>query len=127
MKSDYYCVAMSPGFTTAAAQFSTPPEEYQENYGYKLQVQFEDKNDDEYKIDVIVTDTKNSKDKNDFFAHNNIVEFVVDDKPKSTVTTGGNVSFDKLLGGNGVEIKAVYAFKEEPLIIGDWKNGWRDK
>lgn len=37
------------------------------------------------------------------------------------------MSFDKLLGGNGVEIKAVYAFKEEPLIIGDWKNGWRDK
>lgn len=126
---DYYCVAMAPGFTTAAEKYCTPAEDGNINFGYKLQVCFQDKDGNSYDMDVIVAEEKNSSDKNDFYPHNNLVEFVVDGRPKDTVTVGGNVSFDKLLGGSELEITEVYAYKDEAIATGNYRDGgcWKDR
>lgn len=129
LESDYYCVAMAPGFTTLAEEYCTPAEEGNVNFGYKLQICFSDKNENEYSMDVVVTTTKASSDINDFYPHDNLVEFVVDGKPKDTITTEGNVSFDKLLGGSGLEITKVYAYREGAMITGGWwpQGHWEDR
>lgn len=126
---DYYCVAMAPGFTTAAEKYCTPAEEGNINFGYKLKVCFQDKDGNSYDMDVIVAEEKNSSDQNDFYPHNNLVEFIVEGSPQDTVTVGGNVSFDKLLGGSDLEITEVYAYKDGAIVTGNYRDGghWEDR
>ena len=121
-EDDYYCVAMAPGFTTNAEKYCAPPENsaYM-NKGHKLRVCFQDEKGTDYYMDVVVTVAKNSSDENDFYPHNNIVEFVVDGKPKDTVRDEkDNVSFDILLGGKGLSVTEVYAYKDGAMIEGSY-------
>lgn len=127
---DYYCVAMAPGFTTSAEEHCIQAKDGNVNFGYKLQVCFEDIDGVSYNMDVIVAETKASSDPKDFYPHNNLVEFVVDGKPKNTVTDStGNISYDILLGGNGLEITEVYAYKDGAMITGNYRDGgnWEDR
>lgn len=45
------------------------------------------------------------------------------------ITEGGNVSFDKLLGGTELEIEEVYAYKEGAYVTGNYRDGgcWEDR
>lgn len=128
-ESDYYCVAMAPGFITAASKYCTPAEDGNINFGYKLQICLNDNKGNEYSMDVVVADQKYSKDENDFYPHNNLVEFIVDGNPQNDICEGGNVSFDKLLGGNNLKIVEVYAYEDGALITGNYRNGgqWEDR
>ncbi|MDE6388765.1 MAG: hypothetical protein K2L82_13285 [Lachnospiraceae bacterium] len=76
-KSDYYCVAMSTGFITAADELCTPEPQYNRNFGFKLQIQLEDSKGSEYNMDVIIADAKSSSDAYDFHAHSNLIEFLL--------------------------------------------------
>jgi len=79
-------------------------------------------------MDIIVADEKYSKDENDFYPHNNLVEFIVDKTPKSDICEKGNVSFDKLLGGNELEITKVYAYEDGALVTGNYFYGiWEER
>lgn len=53
----------------------------------------------------------------------------MDGRPQDTVTVGGNVSFDKLLGGSELEITEVYAYKDEAMVTGNYRDGgcWEDR
>lgn len=121
--NDYYCVAMARGFITEAKEFCTPPAQYNINAGYKMQVQLEDSQNNVYKMDVIIIEAKGSDDSKDIYTHNNIVEFFVEDKPSENISVEGNVSFDKLLGGENLEIERVYAYEEGAIIEGNYNNG----
>ncbi|GFI02890.1 MAG: hypothetical protein HFI44_16180 [Lachnospiraceae bacterium] len=128
--NDYYCVAMAKGFTKLAEEYCTPAEEGNINYGYKLQVRFEDEDGKSYSMDVIVAEAKGSSDSDEFYPHDHLVEFVVDEKPKgSIVNEKSNVSFDLLLGGKGLEIKEVYAYKDGAFVEGNYRADyqWKDK
>lgn len=81
-----------------------------------------------YDLDVIVVDEKHSEDRNDFYPHNNIVEFVTGNNINDAILEGGNVSFDKLLCGTQLEIEEVYAYKEGAYITGNyWQPHWEDR
>lgn len=128
--NDYYCVAMAKGFTKLAEEYCTPAEEGNINYGYKLQVRFEDEDGKSYSMDVIVAEAKGSSDSDEFYPHDHLVEFVVDEKPKgSIVNEKSNVSFDLLLGGKGLEFKEVYAYKDGAFVEGNYRADyqWKDK
>ena len=129
-RNDFYCVAMAPGFSYRANLFCTPPENNGDvNKGHKLQICLEDNNGKEYSMDVIIAVSKSSEKNDDLYPHDHLVEFVVDNKPKDTVTVGGNVSFDKLLGGKDLEITKVYAYRDGAMIAGHWwpVKYWEDK
>ncbi len=128
-EDDYYCVAMARGFATAADALCTPAPQYNENFGFKLQVQLEDSMGNEKRMDVIIADVKASDDPNDFYTHASIVEFIVEDVPGDAVSEGGNVSFDKLLGGQGLEIERVYAYDNGAMVVGNGYKGvhWEDR
>lgn len=128
-EDDYYCVAMARGFATAADALCTPAPQYNENFGFKLQVQLEDSMGNEKRIDVIIADVKASDDPNDFYTHASIVEFIVEDVPGDAISEGGNVSFDKLLGGQGLEIERVYAYDNGAMVVGNGYKGvhWEDR
>lgn len=120
---DYYCVAMAPGFITRASNYCTPAEEGNINFGYRFLVRLCDKNGGNYDLNVIVVDEKNSEDRSDLYPHNNIVEFVTNNALSDDITEGGNVSFDKLLGGTELEIEEVYAYKEGAYVTGNYRDG----
>lgn len=129
-EDDYYCVAMARGFATAADELCTPAPQYNANFGFKLQVQLADSKGNEKRMDVIIADVKASNDANDFHTHTNLVEFIVEDKPGEAISEEGNVSFDKLLGGQGLEIKSVYAYEDGAMVVGyeDKEQGhWKDR
>lgn len=128
-EDDYYCVAMAKGFATAAEALCTPAPEYNRNFGFKLQVQLGDSKGREYNLDVIVADVKGSYDDNDFYTHTSLVEFIVEDKPGDAISEEGNVSFDKLLNGQGLEIKKVYAYENGAMVVGNEYHGanWEDR
>lgn len=115
----------------SADEFCDYPEENNINYGYILEIDFEDRDEKTYSIDVIVSDEKYSSDRGDFYPHNNIVEFIVDGVPKGNITENGkdgdNVSFDKLLGGKDVTVEKVYSYEDEVLVTGNYLEGWRLK
>ena len=121
--NDYYCVAMARGFATKAEETCTPPAQYNMNAGYKMQVQLEDSQNNVYKMDVIIVEVKGSDDPNDFYTHNNIVEFFVEDEPSENISVKRNVSFDKLLGGENLEIKRVYAYENGAIVEGNYNKG----
>ena len=77
-------------------------------------------------MDVVVVEHKDSTVPNDYYSHNNIIEFVVDSKPKGDIVQGGNVNLDVMFGAKGVEITKVYAYEEGAMIVGtEWQNaGW---
>lgn len=129
--NDFYCVAMAPGFAEEAKKYCTPPaQEGNINAGYKLQVQLEDSKSNIYTMDVIIADIKSSSDSNDFYTHNHLVEFFVEQKPGENISTGGNVSFDKLLGGKDLEITKVYAYENGAMMEGNYngeKGNWKDR
>ena len=122
---------MAPGFITRASNYCTPAEEGNINFGYRFLVRLCDKNGGNYDLNVIVVDEKNSEDRSDLYPHNNIVEFVTNNTLSDDITEGGNVSFDKLLGGTELEIEEVYMLikKEHMLqeIIGMEAAGRIDK
>ena len=125
---DYYCVAMAPGFITKASGYSTPATEGNINFGYRFLVRLCDEEGKNYDLDVIVVDEKHSEDRNDFYPHNNIVEFVTGNNINDAILEGGNVSFDKLLCGTQLEIEEVYAYKEGAYITGNyWQPHWEDR
>ncbi len=72
---------------------------------------------------------KNSEDRSDLYPHNNIVEFVTNNALSDDITEGGNVSFDKLLGGTELEIEEVYAYKEGAYVTENYRDGgcWKDR
>ena len=83
----------------------------------------------EKRMDVIIADEKASSATNDFYTHTSIVEFIVEDTPGNAISEGGNVSFDKLLGGQGLEIKSVYAYENGAMVVGNEYKGahWEDR
>ena len=129
MEDDYYCVAMSPGFATAAEKTCSPPQQGNINYGYTLQIQLENVEKELYTMDVVIADAKASEDEKDFHTHDHLIEFIVDQKPGDAITNERNVSYDKLLGGSGLEIKRIYAYEDGALVEGGyWPEAhWRDR
>ncbi|MGN0308869.1 MAG: hypothetical protein ACI4DN_11705, partial [Lachnospiraceae bacterium] len=127
-ENDYYCVAMAPGFIEMANVYCEPPEDTNINFGYMLQIELADQKGETYSMDVIVSDEKHSSNREDFYPHNSIVEFIVDNIPKGGVTENGedgdNVSLDKLLDGEGIIIEKVYSYEDEVLVTGNYLDGW---
>lgn len=129
-EDDYYCVAMANGFSTAAEALCTPAPKYNANFGFKLQIQLEDSMGNEKSMDVIIADVKASDDSYDFYTHTHLVEFIVDQRPGDAISEGGNVSFDKLLDGQDLEIKRAYAYENGAMVVGyeDNKGGhWKER
>lgn len=57
--------------------------------------------------------------------HDHLFEFVVDGRPSTLITTGGNVDYDKLCNvpeGTNLKIEEVYIYIDTPLVAGTWGN-----
>ena len=126
---DYYIVAMGNGFGQAAAQVDSHCTEIKEyswgdaytnntgvqgavQTGYTFEVELKDESGNTYSIDVMMGDIKASKG-GTLFPHDVPVEFVVDGKPGSNVSTGGNVDWQKLVGGTGTtEVTGISAYED---------------
>lgn len=120
MEEDYYLVAMAPYFTTRADEYCESAPTGDTNFGFQLQIIFEDDNGENYSMDVIVTDNKASSDPNDPYPHDHIIEFFKEGSLNEDIVEKDNVSLDKLLGGDGVEVKEVYAYEDGAMVVGNY-------
>ncbi len=69
------------------------------NAGYAYKVDLTDSSGNDYSINVLIGSTKGDSDS--FIPHDNVIEFIVDGKPKGDILdAGGNVDYQALVGAN---------------------------
>jgi len=148
--NDFYVVAISDrlnkdAYETLKNQNLGMTSDERFNYGgYKFQVTLKDDKGNSYNVNLISGDTKsdvNSYPNDGYFPisrdhngnviktggkpeyHDHLFEFISNGTPNSSVSTGSNVNYSKLLGlspNTKLTITEVNLYNDNPLVSGDY-------